>query len=69
VTWGWTEDGKREADAAGIQLWDFREVVGRIAEAVKDQTGYFGDDTLRTIELYVEAGQDRGRDYDPQPVR
>src|SRR5437899_5147631 len=27
VTWGWTDDAKREADAAGIELWDFRDVV------------------------------------------
>ena len=69
VTWGWTEDAKRQADDAKIDLWDFRKVVRDIAAAVRDQTGYFGDDTLRTIELYVEAGQDRGRDYDPQQVR
>jgi hypothetical protein len=61
VTWGWTEDAKREADTAGIDLWDFRDVVGQIAAAVRDQTGYFGDDTLRTIGLYVKAGQEVDR--------
>jgi hypothetical protein len=25
VTWGWTEDAEREAEAAGIELWDFRD--------------------------------------------
>jgi hypothetical protein len=55
VTWGWTEDAKREADAAGIELWDFREVVSRIATAIEHKTSYFGDDTLRTIGLYVKA--------------
>jgi hypothetical protein len=33
VTWGWTEDARREADAVGIELWDFRDVVGEIAAA------------------------------------
>ena len=60
VTWGWTEEAKREADKARIELWDFREVIGRIASAVRDQTVYFGDDTLRTIGLYVKASQDKG---------
>jgi hypothetical protein len=61
VTWDWTEDAKREADAAGIELWKFRDVVGAIAAAVKDQTSYFGDDTLRTIGLYVKATHVGGR--------
>ena len=38
VTWGWTDDAKREADAAGIELWDFRDVVSHIAKAIRDQT-------------------------------
>jgi hypothetical protein len=58
VTWGWTEDAKREANLAGIELWDFREKVREIAAKVEDQTSYFGDDTLRTIGLYVKATHD-----------
>jgi hypothetical protein len=56
VTWGWTEEAKREATRWKIELWDFRDDVLRgIATTVKDQTGYFGDDTLRTIGLYIKA--------------
>jgi hypothetical protein len=61
VTWGWTEDAKREADAVGIELWDFRDVVSRIATAIEHETSYFGDDTLRTIGLYVKAGKEMNR--------
>jgi hypothetical protein len=61
VTWGWTEDAEREAEAAGIELWHFRDVLSGIAAAVKDQTSYFGDDTLRTIGLYVKATHDMSR--------
>jgi hypothetical protein len=59
VTWGWTDDAKRQADAAGIELWDFRKIVNAIAKAIKDQRSHFGDDTLRTISLFVRA-QDEG---------
>jgi hypothetical protein len=55
VTWGWTDDAKREADAAAIELWDFREVVSHIAAAIQDETRYFADDTLRTLGLYTKA--------------
>jgi hypothetical protein len=61
VTWGWTDDAKREANAAGIELWDFRDVVSRIATAIENETSYFGDDTLRTIGLYVKAGKQMSR--------
>jgi hypothetical protein len=55
VTWGWTDDAKREADAADIDLWDFRVVVRGIDTAIRDDPSYFGDDTLRTIGLFVKA--------------
>jgi hypothetical protein len=58
VTWGWTDDAKRQADAAKIELWDFRDLVSRIATAIQEKTSYFGDDTLRTIGLYVKASNE-----------
>jgi hypothetical protein len=61
VTWDFTEDAKREADLAKIKLWRFPDVVSEIAAAVRDETGYFGDDTLRTIGLYVKATHDTAR--------
>ena len=33
VTWDWTEDAKREAGDAKIELWDFRKVVREISQA------------------------------------
>jgi len=55
VTWGWTAEAKSEADAAKVELWDFRNIVRQIADAVRFKTAYFTDDTLRTIQLSVRA--------------
>jgi hypothetical protein len=55
VTWGWTEDAKREAEAANIDLWHFANIVKQISITIREQTGYFGDDTLRTIGLFDKA--------------
>src|SRR5262249_5927582 len=62
VTWGWTNEAKNEADAADIELWDFRDVVGRIATTIQHETSYFTDDTLRTIGLYVKACKELSED-------
>ena len=51
VTWGWTEDAKKEADREGITLWDFRRPLVEIDERCRNKT-YFTDDTLRTIQLF-----------------
>ena len=53
VTLGWTTEAKRQADAAKVELWDFRNIMRDIADAVKSETAYFTDDTLRTIHLFV----------------
>jgi hypothetical protein len=58
VTWGWMDDAKREADSIGIELWHFRDVLKGIADEVRDKTSYFGDDTLRTIGLFIKASYD-----------
>ena len=58
MTWGRTEEAKSEAEK--IELWHFRDALNEIAEAAKGQAGYFGDDTLRTIVLYVKASQGVG---------
>lgn len=55
VTWAWTPDAKREADAAGVELWDFRKIMCEIADGIRDKRSYFNDDTLRTINLFVRA--------------
>jgi hypothetical protein len=55
VTWGWEEEAKRQADYAGIILWDFRDMIKEIAETLHKKKTYFTDDTLRTIQLFVKA--------------
>ena len=55
VTWGWTGEAKAAADAAGIELWDFRQIMREIALSIRDKRHYFTDDTLRTIDLFARA--------------
>jgi hypothetical protein len=55
VTWGWTQEAKAAAAAAGIELWHFQEIARRIADLVRHKRSYFTDDTLRTINLFVRA--------------
>jgi len=55
VTWEW-KTGVREAAAErGVELWDFRDLMREIAELGRDRRTYFGDDTLRTLTLFVKA--------------
>lgn len=55
VTWEWKEGADREAAAYGIALWDFRKLMQEIAELGRIPRTYFGDDTLRTLTLFVKA--------------
>jgi hypothetical protein len=59
VSWGWTDEAKAAADAEGIELWDFRELMRQIADSIRDRRSYFTDDTLRTINLFVRALDDK----------
>jgi hypothetical protein len=59
VSWGWTDEAKATADAEHIELWDFRELMRQIADSIRDRRSYFTDDTLRTINLFVRALEDR----------
>ena len=59
VTWGWTAEAKREADATEVALWDFRDVMEKIADKIRYEQSYFTDDTLRTINLFVRALADK----------
>ena len=61
VSWGWTDQAKRQADEAGIKLWDFREIMIEIANKASGRE-YFTDDTLRTLQLLVKSLQ--GKDGD-----
>lgn len=51
VTWGWQEQAEVEAERNDVVLWDFRQLLREIAETCRGSKTYFGDDTLRTIQL------------------
>lgn len=55
MTWDWTPEAKAAADAAGIELWDFRTIMREVSASIRDKRSYFTDDTLRTINLFVRA--------------
>jgi len=59
VTWGATAQAQALAEKHGVQLWDFRDILRRIAAANKNQRTYFTDDTARTIQLFAMATDDR----------
>lgn len=64
VTWGWDEEAARQAEQANIELWDFRDMVREIGEAIAGSREYYSDDTLRTINLFLHArdeAQPKGR--------
>lgn len=61
VSWGWTDEAKAAADAAQIQLWDFRKLMREIADSIRGKRSYFSDDALRTIGLFVRALEDEER--------
>lgn len=55
VTWGWTEEAARMAKSKNIILWDFRGLLNEIADASRHQRSHFTDDTIRTLQLYMQA--------------
>ncbi len=59
VSWGWEDDAKREADRNNIILWDFRLILREIGHLFKMQNIYFIDDTLRTLQLFAKAIEDK----------
>jgi hypothetical protein len=61
VTWGWDEAAASQAAAAGITLWDFRDLIREIRYAVSGSRAYFADDTLRTLNLFVHANAEAQR--------
>jgi hypothetical protein len=58
VSWGWTNEAKKQADQASIKLWDFRRIMLEIAKSAAGRT-YFTDDTLRTLQLLVKSMQEK----------
>jgi len=55
VTWDWTPEAEATAAGAGILLWSFQDIMREIAASIRHRRSYFGDDTLRTINLFVLA--------------
>jgi hypothetical protein len=60
VTWDWPAEAETAAKAAGIELWNFRQLLRDIAQSISNKRSYFTDDTLRTINLFVRALDDAG---------
>ena len=55
VTWGWEDAAEKEARRLKIQLWDFRDILRKIADHFQKERVYFTDDTLRTLQLFSRA--------------
>jgi len=55
VSWGWEEAVEAEAEAKGIELWHFADILKTIAKTFKQTKTYFTDDTLRTLQLFAKA--------------
>jgi hypothetical protein len=55
VTWKWTPEVEAKAKRAKIQLWDFPTIMKKIADTFRSDKGYFTDDTVRTIQLFVQG--------------
>lgn len=55
VSWGWTEGAAEKAKNEKIILWDFRDILNKIAEECVDLKTYFTDDTLRTLQLFIKS--------------
>lgn len=55
VTWGWDDDVPAVAEELKIELWDFKEILKKIADTFQKERTYFTDDTLRTLQLFSKA--------------
>ena len=55
VTWDSTPEAKAAAAKAGIEIWDFQDIMRKIDETIRGKRSYFTDDTLRTIGLFARA--------------
>jgi hypothetical protein len=59
VSWGWAAGVDRLAADAGIELWDFRELLEEIVRTNEDGRSYHVDDTCRTLHLYSLVRESR----------
>lgn len=58
VTWGWDDDAAEQAAVAGIELWDFRDLIREVAAVISGSSEYFADDTLRILNLFIHASDE-----------
>lgn len=65
VTWGWDDAAADQAAEAGIELWDFRELVQKIGNTIRGSRKYFADDTLRTLNLFIHASDEAAQHSPP----
>lgn len=55
VTWDWKDGVKEAAAEQKIELWSLPDLMREIAALGRKTKSYFGDDTLRTITLFVKG--------------
>jgi hypothetical protein len=52
VALGWTQDAAAAAAAAGIELWDFRQIVRETGARIKDDPSAFPNDTIGAVHWF-----------------
>jgi len=55
VSWGWEDDVPVAAKKAGVELWDFKNILGEMVKMTSGNRTYFIDDTMRTVQLLAKA--------------
>jgi hypothetical protein len=61
VTWDATPEALAAAEAAGVMVWLFPDMLEKIERIAGREKTYFGDDTLRTLTLAAKAAELRAR--------
>jgi len=61
VSWDWTPGAAEQAERASVQLWRFGDLMSAIVSMGRSASGYFADDTLRTLHLYCLSQAARGK--------
>jgi len=61
VSWGWKPGVEQAAKEAGIELWDFRDILQKLRDEMRGKSSYFKDDTLRTVQLLELAKKEEAK--------
>lgn len=51
----WTDDAKKQARNSKIELLKFNDILFGLSDYCRTSTKYYGDDTLRTVQLLLRA--------------